>query len=132
MFNWRPEYSINIPAIDAQHKELFRLAESLRNAMMTGQGALAVGKTLDRLAQYTAVHFAHEEREMRDCGYPEYEAHKAIHEDLKRQVRELQASQRAGQTISVQVLHFLKSWLVDHIANQDAKLQPYVAKKGAA
>ena len=132
MFEWKSQYGININGIDAQHKELFRLAEALRTAMMTGQGAAAVGKTLDRLLDYTIVHFAHEERVMQGCGYPDYPAHKALHDDLTRQVREFQTNFRAGHKITVQVLHFLKDWLVEHIANQDARLQPYVARKGAA
>ena len=132
MFEWKPEYSIHVQGVDAQHKELFRLAESLRVAMMAGQGAVAVGKTLDRLADYTSVHFAYEERIMQQCCYPDYEAHKAIHDDLIRQVFELQGQYRRGQTITVQVLHFLKNWLVDHIANQDARLGPYVAKNRTA
>jgi len=40
---------------------LFGLADELYNAMTAGRGKLALAHILDRLVQYTKVHFAHEE-----------------------------------------------------------------------
>ena len=99
--------------------------------MGQGKGAAAVGKTLERLVAYTLVHFAHEERIQLDCGYPDYAAHKAQHDELARQVQHYQTECRAGRKVTVQVLHFLKEWLVQHIQNSDARLLPYVKQKVA-
>ena len=57
MFEWNNRYSVQIGSIDAQHQTLFRLAEELHTAMSAGQGKSVLSRTLDRLVQYTMVHF---------------------------------------------------------------------------
>ncbi len=61
MFEWKQEYSVGIQSIDAQHQQLFAIAHELYKAMTAGQGKSALSRILDRLVQYTAMHFAHED-----------------------------------------------------------------------
>src|SRR6185369_4035031 len=84
MFEWKDEYSVHIHSIDAQHQNLFRMAGELHSAMLAGQAKSVMGKVLDRLVQYTAMHFAHEERLMRQRNYPGFESHKVEHDALTR------------------------------------------------
>lgn len=133
MFEWNPQYSVRIGSIDGQHQNLFRLAEDLYVAMSSGQGKTALSRTLDRLVQYTTVHFAHEERLMGQHGYPDRVAHLAEHQALTKQVLAFQADFEAGRTVlTVQVLHFLKDWLQKHIAGSDQKYAPYLIEKKVA
>jgi hemerythrin len=69
MFEWKSDYAVNIPSIDAQHQGLFAIGRELYAAMSTGQGKTVMRRILDRLVQYTAMHFAHEERLMQMHGY---------------------------------------------------------------
>jgi hemerythrin len=125
MFEWKPEYSVNIQSIDAQHQNLFAIGRELYAAMSAGQGKMAVGRILDRLVQYTIVHFAHEERLMKQHNYPNFLEHKAEHDALTAQVVAFQESFNAGQvTMAVQVLNFLKDWLENHIKGSDAAYAP--------
>lgn len=133
MFEWNTSYATGIGSIDAQHQTLFQIGNKLHEAMIEGQGKTVVGPILDRLLRYTAGHFAHEERLMRLHDYPELAAHKAQHDALTRQVLEFQAKFQSGQaTMTVQLLHFLKNWLVDHIQGSDRKYTPFLAKKAVA
>jgi len=133
MFEWKPIYSVQIGSIDGQHQNLFRTAAELYTAMSAGQGKPALSRILDRLVQYTAVHFAHEERLMRLHDYPDLAAHRAQHEALTRQVLAFQADYQSGQAvITVQVLHFLKDWLENHIAGSDQKYAPFLRNKAVA
>jgi hemerythrin len=133
MFQWNDSYNTGIGSVDAQHKTLFQIANRLHEAMTAGQGKAALGSILERLVQYTAAHFAHEERLMRLSDYPELAAHKALHEALTKQVLEFQAKFQTGQaTMSVQLLHFLKNWLVGHIQGTDMKYVPCMANKAVA
>jgi hemerythrin len=133
MFEWKPQYSVHIVSIDGQHQNLFRTAGELYAAMSAGQGKAALSKILDRLVQYTSVHFAHEERLMRLSDYPDLAAHRAEHEALTRQVLEFQADFQAGRAaMTVQVLHFLKDWLEKHIAGSDQKYVPYLKNRAVA
>ena len=91
MFEWNNNYSVAIPSVDAQHRNLFAIARELHAAMDAGQGKASLGRILDRLVQYTTVHFAHEERLLRMHNYPDFAAHKAepvrAHEQIRRERR---------------------------------------------
>jgi hemerythrin len=133
MFEWKPEYSVQIPSIDGQHQNLFRIAGELYAAMSAGQGKAVISRLLDRLVQYTNVHFAHEERLMLKHNYPDFAAHQKEHEALVKQVMKFQADFEAGTVnMTVQLLTFLKEWLRQHIAESDQKYVPSLREKSVA
>ena len=133
MFEWKPEYSVGIASIDGQHQNLFRLAEDLYAAMSAGQGKGALSRTLERLVQYTKVHFAQEERLMRLHGYPDFDIHIAEHRALTKQVLDFQADFESGRTfMTIQILNFFKDWLQKHIAASDQKYAPYLKERAVA
>jgi len=125
MFDWKSEYAVNIGSIDAQHQMLFAISRELYAAMSAGQGKSVLAKILDRLVQYTAMHFAHEERLMQLHNYQDFAAHKAEHDALAKQVVAFQAEFNSGRaTMAVQVLQFLKDWLERHIKGSDTAYVP--------
>ena len=133
MFEWKPQYSVQIASIDGQHQNLFRLGEELYAAMAAGQGKAALVKILDRLVQYTKVHFTHEERLMSIHGYPDREAHVVEHRALTKRVLAFQSDFENGRALmTVEVLHFLKDWLRHHIAESDQKYAPYMKERAVA
>ena len=133
MFEWKDEYSVSIASIDAQHKKLFAIADELHEAMRTGQTKPVLSKILDRLVQYTATHFAHEEGLMKLHAYPDFAAHKAAHEALKKQVLDFQREFEAGETfISVELMTFLKNWLEKHIQGTDMRYSPFLIQRNVA
>ena len=89
MFEWQPQYSVQIPEIDAQHKRLFVLAGELHTALAQGKGKAVLEQSLARLVDYTKTHFATEEQLMRRYNYPEGPLHKAQHDQLTAQVLDL-------------------------------------------
>jgi hemerythrin len=133
MFEWNANYSVNIGSIDAQHQNLFAIGRELYAAMNAGQGKAVLGKLLDRLVQYTAVHFAHEERLLKLHNYKEYAAHKAEHDALTKQVLQFQADFTSGRAaMSVQLLYFIKDWLEKHINGSDKRYAPALREKAVA
>lgn len=130
MFEWRNEFSVQIGSVDAQHKMLFGIAGELYAAMMAGQSKIVLSRLLDRLVQYTKVHFAHEERLMKLHGYPGLSAHQAEHQALTSKVQKFQADFQQGQAnMSVQLLQFLRTWLESHIRGSDQKYSPFLLSK---
>jgi hemerythrin-like metal-binding protein len=130
MFEWNNRYSVQIGSIDAQHQTLFGLAEELNTAMAAGQGKSVLSRILNRLVQYTTVHFAHEERLMRLHDYPGFAAHKTQHEALAQKVQQFQAEYNAGTTaMTVELMIFLRDWLTGHIAGSDQKYAPLLKEK---
>lgn len=129
--NWSDQYSVLVKNMDAQHRRIIDLINQLHDAMKLGKGNDAVGAVLDSLVDYTRTHFAMEERLMQSYGYPDFARHKALHEDLTRQVLDIQSKFRAGQcAITINVMTFLKNWLVDHIAKSDRAYGEFMATCG--
>jgi hemerythrin len=132
MFEWKKEYSVNIPSIDSQHQQLFAIADELHVAMVNGQTRSILMKIFNRLANYTLTHFAHEERLMEKNAYPDLAAHRLAHAVLKKQVAGFQEEFQAGKaTISVELMTFLKKWLENHIQVTDMKYSPYLIQRKA-
>jgi hemerythrin len=133
MFEWNESYAVGIPGIDAQHQKLFLIARELHAAMAAGQGRDSLARILDRLVDYTAVHFATEERLLRLNDYPNVAEHKAEHDALSGRVVKFQEEFRAGRVaITVQLLQFIKNWLVRHICGSDTRYAPYIRNRSAA
>lgn len=131
LFEWSDEFSVGVDDIDEQHMELVALLNQLDGAIRDRQGSSAVRRTLDELVAYTQTHFAVEERLMRESAYPDYEEHRLYHEALIDQVRGLQHKLDTGEaTITFELLHFLKVWLMRHICETDKRFGAYYADKG--
>ncbi len=128
---WTDELSVGIQEIDEQHQILVNLINMLYEAIIKRTDAKEVETILAELLQYTVIHFSVEESLMRIFDYPNYEDHKKTHQKLTSQVIELQNKFKNTQvSISVEVLHFLRHWLADHIMGDDKKYVPYLVQKG--
>jgi len=58
--------------------------------------------------------------------------HKARHDDMARQVRELEEQHSAGSlTLSITIMTFLRDWLDEHITQEDRKLAEYLQARRA-
>jgi hemerythrin len=133
MFEWHNEFSVDIGSIDVQHKMLFSIANELYSAMLAGQSNASMARILDRLVQYTKVHFAHEERLMQEHHYPGLALHKVEHDALTAKVLKFQSDFQAGHAnMSLQLLQFLRSWLEGHIKGSDQKYSPFLRSKAVA
>ena len=121
---WKPFYSVGDVTIDEQHKRLLGIIDELYGATQTGHDPALVATIVDQLVEYTMTHFEHEEHAMWACAYPDFDAHKALHDEMRRRSLEFQANpQSLGENA---LLQFVKSWWVRHIQNQDRKYVPYL------
>ena len=132
LMTWNNSLSVGIAVIDEDHKKLVAMVNQLYDAVQAGHGKDALGKTLDGLIDYTVMHFAREEKFFQETGYPDAVAHKKEHADLTKQVLDVQAKYRSGatSTLSLEVMTFLKNWLVKHIQGSDRKYGPHLNAKG--
>ena len=133
MFEWKPDYSIKIPGIDAQHKVLFGLADELNTAMSKGQGSKTLSSVLDRLFKYTVTHFTEEEALMARYRYPRLTEHKAEHDALTKKVGRLCEDLRKGEMVlTIDVMAFLQDWLTKHIQHSDMRYAEHINARAAA
>lgn len=126
LFEWNDSYSVQHDWIDRQHQQLFKIINELYLMVQMNQAADAVGGVIDALIEYTRTHFAVEEDLMRLHNYPDYEAHKAVHDALLARVIDYDRRYRNGEaTVAEELLPFLMSdWLTNHIAVVDQKYVP--------
>ncbi|MCX6136112.1 MAG: bacteriohemerythrin [Ignavibacteriales bacterium] len=129
--SWKPEFSVGIASIDAQHTKLISLINALHDAMARGEGKDVVGKVLNELVIYTKTHFAYEENLMKKHGYPAFVQHKQLHDKLAAQVLDLETKVREGRSsVTMEVMTFLRSWLQDHILGTDKSYTSFLVGKG--
>ncbi len=132
LMEWTERLSVGIEQFDQEHKRLVAMVNELFDAVQAGRGKEALGAILDNLIDYTKTHFANEEHFLEKNGYPDLEAHRREHEALTRQVVDIQRKYHSGATamLSMEVMTFLKNWLVKHIQGSDKTYGGYMNEHG--
>jgi hemerythrin len=128
LMEWNDRLSVGVQMIDTDHKHLVSLVNELHDAVKAARGKEVLGHVLDGLITYTKTHFAREESEMARSNYPQADAHRKEHTDLARQVLDVQAKYKAGNSavLSMEVMSFLRDWLLKHIQGSDRALGTYL------
>lgn len=119
---WQDSYSVSNEAIDGDHRRLFELYNELVAAVNRGDADTLIQDVLSELLDYTDYHFDREEAIMRQSSYPEYAAHKAVHDSFVQQLHDVNNHMDAGGEMGAFVLEFLGGWLTGHILGTDMKL----------
>ena len=128
--SWDKSFETGVKVIDDDHKELVRMINNLHSGLVSGLGISQMTFILNDLIQYTGVHFKREETLMEKHLYPEFDKHKAEHTDLVGSVIDFQEQLKAGRKFfSIELMQFLKNWLVDHILKTDMKLGSFLAER---
>jgi hemerythrin-like metal-binding protein len=127
---WSEKLVTGVKECDDQHKKLVSLINELYDAMKQGKGKEVIDKALDELVKYADYHFTTEETLMSKYGYPELAAHKREHEYFKNKIKEFLDKKAKGEvTLSVEVMSFLKDWLLKHLMETDKKYGPFLKQK---
>lgn len=127
LFSWKPEFSVSNPTIDSQHKGLIDNINKLFEAMRTGKAENEINGILKSLQKYTITHFRHEESLMKQKEYPELTVHQAEHVRFTEQINSLIAEVESGKkTVSIELLKFLKEWLLNHILKVDMRYSSHI------
>lgn len=117
---WKDSYSVGVPAVDHEHRELIDMVADLQRALLTGAPEEEVERALGELMRGISAHFALEERFMREQGYDQLAQHKADHERLLDDLRDLMEGERPEnpQALSDR----LGEWFAVHFRTHDARL----------
>ena len=133
LIEWNDNLATGVAKFDGQHKQLIVMINELHAAMGAGKGKEAMGKILTGLVNYTVTHFNDEEELMTKAGYPLLAAHKLEHKAFTAKALDLQSKFNSGNVfITVEVMHFLRDWLTNHIKGTDQKYGPFLKEKNLA
>lgn len=130
--SWKEEYSVGVPQLDAQHRRLVDIMNSMHEAMLMGGKPEALQAVLDDLVAYTRHHFSYEEQLMEKAGYPGLEEHKRKHRAMVAQVEGFHTEITSGKaTVSLKLMSFLKDWLTRHIMETDQRYSDCLGGRAA-
>jgi hemerythrin-like metal-binding protein len=116
---WKDYYSVNDPSLNAEHRQVIECINDMYRALEAPSPEKVTKQVLDRLVQYTHTHFDHEEKIMKEAGYWDFDAHKALHDAMRQRTIGLRT--HLTLVTARNVLVFLKDWWVDHIQGEDKK-----------
>ena len=124
LIEWRKEFETGVADVDHEHKELVDLINALDARLGEKVDDQTVSDFLGEVFARISAHFALEESIMRKHGYDEYAAHKAEHEALLDDIRDIMDDFSEGrfrdyrEALSVAV----RDWFVNHFKTRDARL----------
>ena len=119
---WTTDLAVDEGKIDEQHRELFKRIGKLVSAIKSKTCKYEIGPTTAFLEEYIIVHFHDEEEMMRKAGYPDFDAHKAIHENFISDFNELKKNlegESSNYTKSVYTNQIVVDWILEHIQAVD-------------
>ena len=130
-FAWKPEYSVSVSLLDAQHKKLFSLAQNLQDAMSAGRGREVLAKCLSELVDYTKKHFGEEEFLLMRHNSPDLAQHRLQHSQLIKKIAGFQQQFAEGKAlITIELMDFIRSWIAEHILQTDMQYADFFNRLG--
>ena len=129
-FFWRPEYSINVAAMDNHHKKLFVLAEKTYNCIRNNEPPEVLDKEIDYLLEYTIFHFNSEERLLEKNNYDILEDHQKKHAQLINKVIQFKEDFKKGSLHDDDLFVLLRDWILNHIFDEDRRYGKFLNSKG--
>lgn len=120
---WRDDFKTGIASVDYEHKQLIDMINAILRKLGVDQPE-AVNDVLAALHDRIAAHFALEERVMQERRYDGYAEHKADHERLLDEIRDLMEQHRAGgfRAEAELLAERLDRWFSRHFGTLDVRL----------
>lgn len=123
LINWSDDYRLGIDAVDVEHREMIELINDLDASMHLDASHSVVVETLGEIYARIAMHFALEEKIMRDAHYERLPEHKQDHERLLDSLLEvIDSVDDEGRYDRAALSSKLDAWFSVHFRTHDAQL----------
>ena len=125
------KYSVKIQKIDEQHQILIKIINEVFEAKTNGLDKKVTAGVLKKMTDYAQIHFKDEEGLMAGHGYPELEEHHVEHQFFINKVNDFYRGFSLDEdTLTEEMLYFLKNWLLKHIMETDKRYGPFLNERG--
>lgn len=121
LVTWQGSYALGMDEIDEQHRMLFEIMNRLWEGIVRNDKQTVMVRVLEALEQYAVQHFTEEEIFMRSFDYPGFDAHIKLHQLFIKKIADEKERVASGEKTSLELLHFLRDWLLNHIMVEDRK-----------
>ena len=126
LIEWKDEFSVGVASVDLEHRELIDLINDLHALIGENASAEEVVSMLGEIFAQISAHFALEEKYMRDSRYPFLEEHKADHEMLLDELRDIMdLVDEDGGYDELGLSQDMRRWFTEHFRTHDAKLHQH-------
>ncbi|MCX7747781.1 MAG: bacteriohemerythrin [Clostridia bacterium] len=135
MFKWKNEFSINIEAIDEQHKRLFEIGSKIYEVSILNDSYDhydEIISILEELSDYTKYHFEYEENLLRKYNYKGLEEQEIEHTFFIKKLDKIGKKDIDGQQAETAsaIYTFVLDWISAHILKSDMKYKEFLKSQG--
>ena len=133
LIEWKREFELGIVSVDHEHRELIELINELHAHLGADATPELVGAFLGEIYARISAHFALEETVMRDIRYDGLAPHKADHEALLDDVRDIMDAYDSGAYVDYEnvLSDQLQAWFTRHFKTEDARLHHFIEGHGS-
>ena len=122
---WKEEYSIGIPSLDYEHRNLFSTISRLHQTLKRHEDQPTIEDCLGEIHARMSAHFALEEKIMQERKYPDYMNHKREHDALLDVITEAMLRYENDPTPehTTSLMEELTNWIINHVLTTDKKMR---------
>ncbi|MFZ5775225.1 MAG: bacteriohemerythrin [Thermodesulfobacteriota bacterium] len=124
-FAWKDEYSIGNETIDAEHRQLIALANTVVTFARSGEKIERIKAAVVSLYDYAKIHFLHEEEFMRQSGYPKLAEHQGLHQAIIHEMNTIMQHSSNIDALVHKLKRLMSVWVIEHIIEEDRKLSSH-------
>lgn len=129
LLKWQANFRIGIGEVDHEHQALIELINTLHDALGNERSGERVEAFLGEILADISSHFALEEKVMRDRRYDALAEHKADHERLLDELRDLMDAQAGGAVLDDKRFSArLAEWFTGHFQTHDARFHRHLTR----
>ena len=123
LIEWRKQFETGIPDVDYEHAQLVELINTLGDKLQEHPTRELIAGMLGEIYAQISAHFAGEETIMRERGYDQYADHKADHEQLLDEIRDIMEAFQTNPDFAYEgvLAERLTSWFTGHFQTKDAR-----------
>lgn len=129
--DWNDTFKLGIPAVDHDHRTLFRLLDDFLEAERRAMPADELAARLGAFMAEAAAHFAREEELLDHSEFPALPLHRAEHDRLLSHLRHFLSRLAEGTRIADhanEAADYLHAWLLRHIIEEDQAYRPFLMR----
>lgn len=124
---WNDGLSVRIPEIDIEHQHFIHLLNELNDAIIARRDIEEIKSHMRSILDDALAHFAHEERLLKEWGYPGAEEHAKKHAQITQVMREIMAGFEHGKVAYewIEAGLKIKQMLIEHLLTEDMKYRDF-------
>jgi hemerythrin-like metal-binding protein len=124
LIEWRDDFKIGIADVDYEHLRLIGLINGIYRELGERPDKADVSAALGEIHVKISAHFALEEKIMRERRYDQYADHKADHERLLDEIRDIMDAfeEAPGFDYAGAMVARVTPWFTGHFKTKDARL----------